>query len=52
MGVVGQAWRLSSINKALTSTDKIITMNYKKSTSMYVSKFICDDKIDYGFVKK
>jgi len=25
---------------------------YEKSASMYVSKFICDDKIDYGFVKK
>ena len=22
---------------------------YEKSASMYVSKFICDDKIDYGF---
>ena len=25
---------------------------YRKESSMYVSKFICDDKIDYGFVKK
>jgi len=25
---------------------------YEKSASMYVSKFICDDKIDYGFIKK
>jgi hypothetical protein len=25
---------------------------YEKGASMYVSKFICDDKIDYGFVKK
>ena len=25
---------------------------YRKEASMYVSKFICDDKIDYGFVKK
>ena len=25
---------------------------YEKSASIYVSKFICDNKIDYGFVKK
>ena len=25
---------------------------YEKSASMYVSKFICDEKIDYGFIKK
>ena len=25
---------------------------YEKGASMYVSKFICDNKIDYGFVKK
>ena len=25
---------------------------YEKGASMYVSKFICDDKIDYGFIKK
>ena len=25
---------------------------YEKGASMYVSKFICDDKIDYGFVKR
>ena len=25
---------------------------YEKGASMYVSKFICDDKIDYGLVKK
>ncbi len=25
---------------------------YEKGASMYDSKFICDDKIDYGFVKK
>jgi hypothetical protein len=25
---------------------------YEKGAAMYVSKFICDDKIDYGFVKK
>ena len=25
---------------------------YEKSASMYVSKLICDDKIDYGFIKK
>ena len=25
---------------------------YEKSASMYVSKFLCDDKIDYGFIKK
>ena len=25
---------------------------YERGASMYVSKFICDDKIDYRFVKK
>ena len=25
---------------------------YEKSPSMYVSKFICDEKIDYNFVEK
>ena len=25
---------------------------YEEGANMYVSKFICDDKIDYGFVKK
>jgi len=25
---------------------------YREEASMYVSKYICDDKIDYGFVKK
>ena len=25
---------------------------YEKSASMYVSKFICDEKTNYGFVKK
>ena len=25
---------------------------YERGASMYVCKFICDDKIDYRFVKK
>ena len=25
---------------------------YEKGASMYVSKYICDDKTDYGFIKK
>ena len=25
---------------------------YEKSASMYVSKFICDEKTNYGFIKK
>ena len=25
---------------------------YKEGANMYVAKYICDDKIDYGFVKK
>ena len=32
--------------------DHVKHLPYKKSASMYVSKLICDDKIDYGFVKK
>ena len=32
--------------------DQVKHLPYEKSASMYVSKFICDDKIDYGFVKK
>ena len=32
--------------------DHVKHLPYEKSASMYVSKFICDDKIDYGFVKK
>jgi len=32
--------------------DHIRHLPYRKESSMYVSKFICDDKIDYGFVKK
>jgi hypothetical protein len=32
--------------------DHIKHLPYEKSAAMYVSKFICDDKIDYGFVKK
>ena len=32
--------------------DHIKHLPYEKGASMYVSKFICDDKIDYGFVKK
>ena len=38
-------------SKSLIS-DKVKHLPYQKSASMYVSKFICDDKIDYGFVKK
>ena len=36
-------------SKSLIS-DKVKHLPYQKSASMYVSKFICDDKIDYGFV--
>ena len=32
--------------------DHVKHLPYEKSASMYVSKFICDDKINYGFVKK
>ena len=32
--------------------DHVKHLPYEKSASMYVSKFICDDKIDYGFVVK
>ena len=32
--------------------DYVKHLPYEKSASMYVSKFICDDKIDYNFVKK
>ena len=32
--------------------DHVKHLPYEKSASMYVSKFICDDKIDYGFAKK
>ena len=32
--------------------DHVKHLPYVKSASMYVSKFICDDKIDYNFVKK
>ena len=32
--------------------DHVKHLPYRKESSMYVSKFICDDKIDYGFVKK
>ena len=30
--------------------DHVKHLPYEKSASMYVSKFICDDKIDYGIV--
>ena len=32
--------------------DHVKHLPYEKSASIYVSKFICDDKIDYNFVKK
>jgi len=32
--------------------DHIKHLPYEKSASMYVSKFICDEKTNYGFVKK
>ena len=32
--------------------DHVKHLPYDKSASMYVSKFICDDNIDYNFVKK
>ena len=32
--------------------DHVKHLPYRKESSMYVSKFICDDKIDYGFVEK
>ena len=32
--------------------DHIEHLPYKKSASMYVSKFICDEKTEFGFVKK
>ena len=32
--------------------DHVKHLPYEKSASMYVSKFICDDKTNYGFVKK
>ena len=36
-------------SKSLIS-DKVKHLPYQKSASIYVSKFICDSKIDYGFV--
>ena len=36
-------------SKSLIS-DKVKHLPYQKGASIYVSKFICDDKIDYGFV--
>ena len=32
--------------------DHVKHLPYEKSASMYVSKFICGDKINYGFAKK
>ena len=32
--------------------DHIKHLPYEKSASMHVSKFICDEKTNYGFVKK
>ena len=32
--------------------DHVKHLPYEKSASMYVSKFICDEKTNYGFVKK
>jgi hypothetical protein len=32
--------------------DHVKHLPYEKGASMYVSKFICDEKTDYGFVKK
>ena len=47
---------LGHINSHLKSKSLIGShvkhLPYEKSASMYVSKFICDDKIDYGFIKK
>ena len=31
--------------------DHVKHLPYEKSASMYVSKFICDDKIDYNLIK-
>ena len=36
-------------SKSLIS-DKIKHLPYEKEASMYVFKFICDDKIDYGLI--
>ena len=47
---------VGDINSHLSSKsligDHVKHLPYEKSASMYVSKFICDDKINYGFVKK
>ena len=32
--------------------DHVKHLPYEKGSSMYVSKFICDEKTEYGFVKK
>ena len=32
--------------------DHVKHLPYEKSASMYVSKFICDEKTEYGFAKK
>ena len=32
--------------------DHVKHLPYEKSASMYVSKFICDEKTNYGFIKK
>jgi hypothetical protein len=32
--------------------DHVKHLPYEKGASMYISKFICDEKTEYGFVKK
>jgi hypothetical protein len=47
---------LGHINSHLKSKsligDHVKHLPYEKGASMYVSKFICDEKTNYGFVKK
>ena len=43
---------ISNQNTIFYISDKVKHLPYEEGASMYVSKFICDGKIDYGFIKK
>ena len=47
---------VGDINSHLRSksliADQVKHLPYKEEAAMYVSKFICDEKTNYGFVKK
>ena len=54
--LLGKGDIIGDINSHLKSKSLIGShvkhLPYEKSASMYVSKFICDEKTEYGFVKK